>query len=231
MAPSIVDAVLRAPLEIFSVAQHRTYVPFLASSALLAAWVWRTSGSRPRSLVSFMFPWRLWRSRSSRLDIQLLLGNAVVRVVVFAPVVVSAMTVLLAVAGTLTRWLGPPEPTTLPHWCVVGGFTLALFVADDLTRYLVHRAMHAIPALWAIHKIHHSAEVLTPLTLYRVHPLESFIMATRHAVTLGLVSALCYYVWPGRITQWELVGVNALSVGFSAIGSNLRHSHVWLSFG
>src|ERR1039458_8498353 len=31
---------------------------------------------------------------------------------------------------------------------------------------------HAIPALWEFHKVHHSAEVLTPLTEMRTHPVE-----------------------------------------------------------
>ena len=62
---------------------------------------------------------------------------------------------------------------------VVGLFSVAMFVADDFTKYLMHRWMHRWPALWSIHKVHHSAETLTPITVYRVHPLEGVLYATR----------------------------------------------------
>ncbi|MEM7160393.1 MAG: sterol desaturase family protein [Myxococcota bacterium] len=227
---TVVDAVV-APLEYFLEPDRRIYYGFLLSAAVLALWVHGSGRRGLRGALTSLVPWRQWCSASSGLDVQLWLGNAVVRALLLTPLLVSSMTVLLAVAGTLVDWFGPPSPSAWPRFAVVTAYTVALFVADDLTRYLVHRAMHRIPALWSIHRVHHSAEVLTPLTLYRVHPLESLLMGLRSALTLGTVSALFYYAFPGRIAQWEIVGVNAINVVFSALGSNLRHSHVWLSFG
>jgi sterol desaturase/sphingolipid hydroxylase (fatty acid hydroxylase superfamily) len=43
--------------------------------------------------------------------------------------------------------------------------SLALFIlANDLFAYWVHRAQHRIPALWAIHSLHHSAEAVKLVT-------------------------------------------------------------------
>jgi len=43
--------------------------------------------------------------------------------------------------------------------------------------------MHQVPVLWAIHKVHHSAEVLTPLTRYREHFLAGPIWAAGGALS------------------------------------------------
>ena len=56
-------------------------------------------------------------------------------------------------------------------------FTFILFLLDDLTKYLVHRAFHSFPILWAFHRIHHTAETLTPLTVFRTHPIEAIILS------------------------------------------------------
>jgi sterol desaturase/sphingolipid hydroxylase (fatty acid hydroxylase superfamily) len=109
-------------------------------------------------------------------------------------------------------------------------FTVVGFVADDFTRYVVHRAMHAFPALWQIHQVHHSAEVLTPATVYRVHPVEVFLHQVRGRATLGLVCGVFAYVAPGA-TWVEVLGVDVMTFAWCALGANLRHSQVWLSYG
>ena len=45
--------------------------------------------------------------------------------------------------------------------------------------------MHRIPFLWRFHQIHHSAEVLTPLTFHRIHPVESLLYDVRGALVTG----------------------------------------------
>jgi sterol desaturase/sphingolipid hydroxylase (fatty acid hydroxylase superfamily) len=58
-------------------------------------------------------------------------------------------------------------------------FLLALGVyilATDCVAYLVHRAQHAVPALWAMHSLHHSAEALTLITGVRHFWVEQVLM-------------------------------------------------------
>ena len=64
-------------------------------------------------------------------------------------------------------------------------FTITLFVASDFTRYWLHRFMHTVPLLWKFHKVHHSAKVLTPVTFYRVHPVENILFGLRFSLTIG----------------------------------------------
>lgn len=50
-----------------------------------------------------------------------------------------------------------------PGWVVVIQ-TSVIYVATDFGLYVVHYLEHRIPILWADHKVHHSGEVLTPIT-------------------------------------------------------------------
>jgi sterol desaturase/sphingolipid hydroxylase (fatty acid hydroxylase superfamily) len=131
----------------------------------------------------------------------------------------------------LTDLFGAPGPTQTPSWLVIVSFALVLFVIDDLTRYLVHRAEHRIPWLWEFHKVHHSAEVLTPLTVHRFHPVETLLLGIRGGAVSGAVTGVFFYAFPGTITPWAWFGVNAFNFAYTIFGSNLRHSHIWLSFG
>ncbi len=72
-----------------------------------------------------------------------------------------------------------PEPLQL----------IVFLMAVDLCRYWKHRAMHAFPALRAIHSVHHAPEHLTLLTTYRIHLFEYLldgIVTLLPVVILGL---------------------------------------------
>ena len=87
-----------------------------------------------------------------------------------------------------------------------------------------------MPLLWQFHKVHHSAEVLTPLTNYRAHPVELFLMAAVPSLATGLVSGIFWYVAADEIGVYTFLGAHVLVVGFNAF-ANLRHFEVWISFG
>jgi sterol desaturase/sphingolipid hydroxylase (fatty acid hydroxylase superfamily) len=78
----------------------------------------------------------------------------------------SAMIVSAAGGG----WIELPSDG---WWCIVTG--LVVILVYDLFRYWSHRLYHAIPALWAMHSFHHSAEALTVATGVRHFWLESAI--------------------------------------------------------
>ncbi len=136
---------------------------------------------------------------------------------------------------SLMAWLrlnlGLAGPRGLPLLAVGALFTLTAFVAEDLARFLAHRAMHRVPALWAFHRVHHCAEVLTPLTLYRTHPVEGALNGAAGALAVGLVTGVLAWVFGPSLRAWQLLGVDALGLLWVLSGANLRHSHVWLSYG
>src|SRR5712692_6347813 len=91
--------------------------------------------------------------------------------------------------------------------------------------------MHRIPALWEFHKVHHSAEVLTPITFYRSHPVDMLGQTVAEALASGIVTSVFLYVFGPSLTLTTILGVNAFRFAFYLFGANLRHSHICLSFG
>ena len=87
--------------------------------------------------------------------------------------------------AALATGLGRESGTALvtPSWTTLVVFTLLLQLVTDFTSYLMHLAQHRVPALWAFHRVHHSALVLNPFSNYREHPIDNL----GYAITNGLV--------------------------------------------
>lgn len=110
-------------------------------------------------------------------------------------------------------------------------FAFVLFIVNDFCKFLVHRGFHRIPLLWPFHAVHHSAETLTPLTLYRIHPVEFVINSLRSFLVGVLVSGSFVYLFANSISVFQIIGVNLFVFIFNLAGSNLRHSPFYLGFG
>lgn len=201
----------------------RVFWPFLISALVLAA----VSGAGLRQ--GLLRP-SLWLRRGTGLDLALLSINVVIRVAGASVVVFSAF----GLAVTTVSALGRFAPVGALDWSagvVSVVYTLALFVAWDASRFLLHVAMHRVPALWALHQVHHSATVLTPLTLFRVHPLESALYRLRGILVTGVVTGVFFWIFGRSAVEVSFLGVNALGFVFNAFGGNLRHSHAYWSWG
>jgi sterol desaturase/sphingolipid hydroxylase (fatty acid hydroxylase superfamily) len=100
----------------------------------------------------------------------------------------------------------------------------------DAADFWQHWVQHRIPFLWEIHKVHHSAEVLTPITALRVHPLSTLVSAPIFGLILGGTNGCFLYCFPS-ISVLSFAGMNVLLMLHYSIGvSHLQHSHVWLCF-
>jgi sterol desaturase/sphingolipid hydroxylase (fatty acid hydroxylase superfamily) len=87
---------------------------------------------------------------------------------------------------------------------------VVVVLAFDLWGYILHRAQHKIPALWAMHSLHHSAEALSIITGARHFWLEDFIYASLFPI-MGIIfkvppevltiAALIYLVPDGLLTH------------------------------
>jgi sterol desaturase/sphingolipid hydroxylase (fatty acid hydroxylase superfamily) len=225
-----VIAALFDPFRALAEPEKRVFWPHLLVSALLVAVVW-LRGSRRRSLARVLFDPALWLHRSARLDYVLFAVKGVLRVTLFAPFALAAVPLAARLSSMLTHALGESPVRGASHGLAVLLFSVVLFVVEDLSRFLFHLATHRVAPLWELHKVHHSAEVLTPLTLYRVHPIEGLLNRTRGTLTMALVAGVCAWAFPGSVRAYEILGVDALGFLWSFAGSNLRHSHVWISYG
>jgi sterol desaturase/sphingolipid hydroxylase (fatty acid hydroxylase superfamily) len=210
---------------------RRIFLPHLLAAGLLATWVWARHVRGRRGLLGYLFPREVWLHRSAREDYALIALRAVVRAAFVAPMVIATVPLAAKIAMKLAAIVGPSPLPALPRALAMGAFTVAAFVADDFTRFLLHLLAHRVPVLWELHKVHHSAEVLTPFTVHRVHPLEAWLNGLRGAATTAVVAGLFAWALPGRVGGFDVLGVGALGFVWSLAGSNLRHSQVWLSYG
>lgn len=222
---------LREPLVALVEPGKRVFLPYLLVAALLASLVWLLRLRKRISLVRFLFPREIWLHPSALLDYRLMFARAVLHAMFLAPFVLTAMGTAAFIGAQLRLAFGSGPRWDIGHTTVLAIFSVLAFVADDLGRWIVHMLAHRVPALWELHKVHHSAEVLTPFTVYRTHPFESVLMRSGAALGVGIVAGSMSFLFRGPISGWAILGIDALSLIWNALGSNLRHSHVWLSFG
>ncbi|MCS6914490.1 MAG: imelysin family protein [Myxococcales bacterium] len=209
----------------------RVFWPFLLGAAVMAALVGSWGQGRRTGLLRYLFPRCIWLHPSALLDYKLVFVKALLRALLLAPRLLSTLAVAATVAVWLRRIGGPPPALAASALTVGLLYTLVAFVADDASRFWLHRLMHRVPWLWELHKVHHSARVLTPVTLYRTHPIESLLSGARGAVVVGTVTGVFTWLFGRRVQGWEVLGVDAIGFVWSLLGANLRHSHVPLSYG
>lgn len=209
------------------------YWLYLLTASALAAGVYLRR-ARPATLggaLRFLFPRRVFGHASTRHDAVLFVVNTLVHSFVFA-VPLQGLSSWLAGAtwGALHGQLGPLE-APIVGWPMTLGATVAIFAMADLGFFLSHLLLHKVPALWELHKVHHSAPVLTPLSVFRRHPGDIVVDGVVSGTVLGLTYGVMGWLGGQVITGHTVLGVNALLFTTLLIGFNLQHSHVWLRFG
>ncbi|WP_372767067.1 sterol desaturase family protein [Pseudoalteromonas sp.] len=217
----------------FTDANKRIFYIYLLSAVVLALPVYFAAVSQrsPIGFINFLFPKSVWLAKSAKQDYALWVVNKLLKALLFGPIVLTMAPIAIALSDVLEFLFGHIEPITLAKWKIITFFTFLLFIVDDFTRFLLHYALHKIPFLWEFHKVHHSAKVLTPFTIYRSHPVESYLYACRMAIVQGTAVGLGYYLFADAISMFDVLGANVFVFLFNLFGSNLRHSHIWLSWG
>ncbi|HZP77377.1 MAG TPA: sterol desaturase family protein [Pseudolabrys sp.] len=185
---------------------------------------------RMATLIRALFPKRITRSPSTVADIGYFLFNVFVYAGIFGVVAVSYQFLTNAVISGLVFTFGPVTPTTLPDIVSRPIITLVLFLAYEFGYWVDHYLKHRVPVLWELHKVHHTAEVLTPLTTFRVHPLDTWIFGNILAVSIALANGVMHYAFGDTAYQYALSGTNILLIVFVHIYVHLQHSHVWIAF-
>ena len=215
--------------------QSTLYWPFLVSTAVVAVlfwWLARGEGTRA--------PWRefrrrylgraLWWHPSARADYRYYLVNSMVYPLVAGPALLTGAMIAGGLHGALRPLLGAPQGFADAGWAMTAGYTVLFFVAYDFGRFVAHSALHDLPFLWEFHKPHHSAEVLTPFTAFRAHPVDLAVMAWGSAITTGLVTWAFQWLGGPTISAYQFLGMHVLLWGFNLLG-NLKHWQVPISYG
>ncbi len=212
--------------------KKRVFVGYLFSAFVIAL-LWLVCFKRRKlfSSVKLIFSKKVWLSNSSKVDYKIFLINKLLFLLI-SPLLIAQ----LVLATTIFYWLYdvfPSRPIVFegsPAWVVIVLFTLGYFLLDDFARFYVHRLMHRWPLLWSFHKVHHTAETLTPMTVFRTHPIESLIFSLRSTVVQAIAISGFIFFMGDRANLLTVLGVNAFVFGFNLVGSNLRHSHIGIYY-
>ena len=186
---------------------------------------------RPLEQLQRLFNPTYWLSRSSLYDMFLMTFNTIMRLSLLIPFFGSHVVVTVLVGGFLQEHIGDAPDWNLGWVWVATFFSLCYLFLDDLSRFALHFCMHRVDFLWYFHKTHHSATVLTPLTIFRVHPVEHILYFTRRLIVFGFVTGVFIWLFSHRLSGLQILGVDMFGVLFNFAAANLRHSHIWISFG
>ena len=184
---------------------------------------------RMRMLARALFPRRALLHPSTLADLAYCVLSLMFLGALIGWAVVSTSWISDGVAAFLTTRFGVRAPQA-PALALDAARTLALFLAYELGFFVDHTLKHRIPALWELHKTHHSAEVLTPLVNFRVHPLDSLILANTLSLFIGVAGGAATYLLGRQATSLLLFDGNVLMVLYIYLTAQLQHTQVWIPF-
>ncbi len=205
--------------------------------AVLIAFAWlawrRMRRDRPvalRTLARAILSRRVLLHRSTFADLAYCVIGLATLGAILGWAVVSTSWISDGVAALLTRGLGPAPRPPAPDFALDAARTILLFLAYELGFFVDHTLKHRIPALWELHKAHHSAEVLTPLVNFRVHPLNSLILANNLALFIGVIGGAAQYALGRKAVSFTLFDQNVLMLLYIYLTAQLQHSEIWIPF-
>lgn len=209
--------------------------PYLLASLTIAGVAYSVSKqsglpSAP-SFKTFLFPRGVYGHPSAMLDYRFYLVSTVLNVLLFAPMLIGVGVIVEKMgSAVLVGYLGWAPPTTLSVPLL---FTAALgfYLLFDFMSYWAHVLLHKVPLLWAFHQVHHSAEVLTPISAYRAHPLEFFVTALLRAPVIGLAFVFYEHLSPQDLAVTTIFGISLVGFVYGLSGFHLHHSHLPISYG
>lgn len=182
-----------------------------------------------RVLLRALFPKRYF-SKSVGIDVFFTALNTSALVGVIGVAIVNYNFVSSSMISALVAVVGPASPTSWTAWQVSAFMTLALFMAFEFAYWLDHYLCHRIPYLWEFHRVHHEAEVLTPLTNFRVHPVDTIVYYNIMGLCLGATNGACSYAFGSNAHEFVLFDVNVLMVCSLHLLTHLQHTHMWIAF-
>lgn len=210
------------------------YWPYLLSALILTVAVYALTKGRRRGVIlrghdGGYFSRAVWWHPSARADYRFYVVNAILFPVLFGLLLVSDLWIADRIRGLLDALFGAREESQAGVASYIV-YTVLFFLLYDFGRFFGHYIQHRSDLLWAFHKVHHSAEVLTPISNARAHPVDLLCMWTfAHALT-GMLLGVFSYLHGGTAGFYTFLGLHIGIFVYNIFG-NLRHSHVWLSYG
>src|SRR3989339_1675027 len=153
----------------------QAYEPVIRLSAFLGIFtimaLWEIAAPRRKRAFSRLTRWPN--------NLGIVVFNTVVLRVLFPPAAIG-----VALAAEANGW-GLFNVFALPEWLAV---VLAVMIMD-FAIYLQHVLVHAVPALWRLHRMHHADLDYDVTTGARFHPIEIVISMGLKLMVVGALGA------------------------------------------
>lgn len=185
---------------------------------------------RPSSFLAYVFNPKIIFHRSTAQDLKFFVVNALVYAGIASQFLLTTQGVAWVAHGFLEAGFGPLEAPLMTTGVSLIVYTLLSVLLVDFAVWATHTMQHKIPLLWHFHAVHHSAEVMTPLTLYRMHPVDLVLAAVNVSITTGIAYAGLFYLTGETPQELTVLGLNIIVMLFYVFGYNLRHSHIWVQY-
>jgi creatinine amidohydrolase/Fe(II)-dependent formamide hydrolase-like protein/sterol desaturase/sphingolipid hydroxylase (fatty acid hydroxylase superfamily) len=227
---------LVSPFELFFTNNDRVYWLYLLSAFTIAFFLYlvykEDHAKAGIGTLDFIFPKRIVFHRSAVNDYLFFYTDRLFQIA-FLGVLFSSLSFVVS-QGTQTHlgiWLPTLKGQLLGMENIGWAMTLFMALVADFGLFLTHYLQHKISWLWEFHKVHHSAEVMTPITVFRMHPVDNLLTFSMVGILSGLGLGCAMFLYGGDIPLYHMAGVNSVLIFFYFAGYNLRHSHIWWSWG
>ena len=224
----LLEETILLSLSYFVNTEKRIHILYLVTSMILAYYVYKKSYVKT-SFLQYLFPKKVWASKSAFVDYSLFCFNSLVKIIFIGPYIITGFYIAFYINEFLLQSFGFPDHSLGVMQTIIL-YTITLTIVGDFFTYIIHALMHRIPFLWEFHKVHHSATSLNPMTQYRIHPIELIINNIRGILVFGLVTGVFDYLSGHSIDKLLFLGANIFHFVFLLFGANLRHSHVKLKY-
>ncbi|CAL4869907.1 hypothetical protein MMA231_04199 (plasmid) [Asticcacaulis sp. MM231] len=176
------------------------------------------------------FPAAGWTSTSSRIDIIMYVAGKLTR----GLLAIGDAFLAVGVASGIAAGLHSVMPQHVPlhaGFLTVVSWSIVFFLFADFANFFTHYLQHKVGFLWELHKVHHSATFLTPLTTARMHPLGDKFDHIGAILLGALPMGLCLFLYQLSLADMLIMMGNANLIGTILVLDALRHSHFPVSFG
>jgi sterol desaturase/sphingolipid hydroxylase (fatty acid hydroxylase superfamily) len=191
-------------------------------------------GARERAFWRFSFPREIFAHRSTRVDLLILLINTGMRRLPLLSLILTPFIFGAMIARWLTGAFG--ASSTMEFFArhaqaTVACYLIVLLFLRDFTDYALHVLSHKVPALWELHKVHHSAAVLSVFTSFREHPLRVIYDGLAVAVVTSVYYGVFKYLAPSVISLKVMISGSLLSYIIARLVFLFGHYWRPVSFG
>lgn len=221
--------------ELFSAGSIFSVYSLASSLALgVAALAYRRMKRRGRVSLRILsraiFSRKFAVSASVQGDLKLFVLSVIFMPAVIGGLVISSNSVAVGVHAILGNAFGSMGDARFSDLQIKIVSTVVLFLAYEIGYFVDHYLKHRVSFLWELHKLHHTADVLTPLTNFRNHPIDNVVFGYMLALFIGSASGFLHWLFNRPTEIFSVDGKNILFLCFLWTIGHLQHSQFWIPF-